>query len=107
VDPKDLLHVVAQLPIAAEFRSQWSYCNYMYVVISRIISKVGGCGDWASFMRQYLLEPLGMHRSKFSRDDFTNNNVAEPHYVKDDGPPGLLQRPDLGEDTLMGPAGCL
>ncbi|KAL6401057.1 hypothetical protein AUP68_16780 [Ilyonectria robusta] len=107
VDPRDLLHVVAHLPVSAEFRCEWSYCNYMYVIMARIIDKVGGCKDWPSFLTQRLLGPLEMRRSRLSRHDFTDDNVAEPHYVKDDGTPGALPRPDLSADTLMGPAGCL
>lgn len=107
VDSKDLLHVVAHLPLATEFRSKWSYCNYMYVVMARIIENISGCKHWATFLMQRLLVPLGMGRSRLSRGAFTDDNVAKPHYVKDDGTLGLLPWPDLSEDTLMGPAGCL
>lgn len=107
MDSRDLLHVVAHLPLVADFRSKRSYCNYMYVVIAHIINKVSGYKNWSSFLTQRLLEPLEMRRSRLSRDDFADDNVAEPHYVKDDRTPGMLPRPDLSADTLMGPAGCL
>lgn len=106
VEPQDVLHVVSHLPVGAAFRSEWSYCNYMYVLMGRIIDQVSG-KSWPDFLQERLLQPLGMSRSKLSREDFEDDNVAEPHYVKDDGTPGALPRPDLSSDTLMGPAGCL
>ncbi|KAK9426811.1 hypothetical protein SUNI508_00338 [Seiridium unicorne] len=30
VEPQDLLHVVASLPIAAQFRKEWSYCSHLH-----------------------------------------------------------------------------
>ncbi|KAG5792706.1 hypothetical protein H9Q69_008231 [Fusarium xylarioides] len=108
IHPKDVLHVVANLPITTTFRSEWSYCNYMYVVIAKVIDHATAeDGGWSRFLTERLLKPLGMERSKLSRDAFSDDNVAEPHYVKDDLTPGQLPRPDLSADTLMGPAGCL
>ncbi|KAG9501657.1 hypothetical protein J7337_007348 [Fusarium musae] len=108
IHPKDVLHVVAHLPITTRFRSQWSYCNYMYVIMAKVIDHaIAEDGGWSRFLTERLLEPLGMQRSKLSRDAFSDDNVAEPHYVKDDLTPGQLPRPDLSSDTLMGPAGCL
>uniref|UniRef100_A0A8H7N0I9 Beta-lactamase-related domain-containing protein n=1 Tax=Bionectria ochroleuca TaxID=29856 RepID=A0A8H7N0I9_BIOOC len=107
VDPADLFHVVANLPVAADFRSNWSYCNYMYIVVARIIEKVSGYPSWASFLAERLLKPLGMSRSRLWRDQLSDDNIAEPHFAKDDRTPGSLPRPDLSADTLMGPAGCL
>ncbi|KAK7413380.1 hypothetical protein QQX98_007757 [Neonectria punicea] len=75
--------------------------------MARIIDRVSGHKSWSSFLMQRLLEPLEMRRSRLSRDEFSDDNVAEPHYVKDDGTPGLLPRPDLSDSTIMGPAGCL
>ncbi|KAM0363031.1 hypothetical protein HYE67_007970 [Fusarium culmorum] len=108
VKPEDVLPVVAHLPVATAFRSEWSYCNYMYVIMARIIDKTcGAAGGWSEYLIKSVLQPLDMSRSRLSRDTFEDENVAEPHYVKDDLKPARLPRPDLSADTLMGPAGCL
>jgi CubicO group peptidase (beta-lactamase class C family) len=106
VGPSDVLHAVTHLLVVMEVRSSWSYCNYMYVLLANIITVTSGA-SWTSFLQRRLLQPFGMNRSKLFRDEFNDDNVAEPHFVKDDGSTAALPRPDLSADTLMGPAGCL
>jgi CubicO group peptidase (beta-lactamase class C family) len=78
----------------------------MYVLLANIITVTSGA-SWTSFLPRRLLQLFGMNRSKLFRDEFNDDNVAEPHFVKDDGSTAALPRPDLSADTLMGPAGCL
>jgi len=59
------------------------YLNEGYVILGKIISKVSGM-SYEEFVKKYILEPLSMKRTYFSREDVEKDpNVATPYVYKD------------------------
>jgi CubicO group peptidase (beta-lactamase class C family) len=57
--PRDAVKSLRYLPLTAEPRTKFQYCNLMFVVISHLIEVLEGVwlGD---FLRERIWEPLGM-----------------------------------------------
>lgn len=77
------------LPMTAEPRTQYQYCNAMFVVASHIIETVTGkkLGD---LMREWIWKPLGMDSTFFDLEDAKNAKEDLAHgyrylYDTDDG----------------------
>jgi CubicO group peptidase (beta-lactamase class C family) len=58
--PRDLVRSLRYLPLTAEPRTRFQYCNMMFVVISHVIEALEGMwlGD---FLRERIWKPLGMN----------------------------------------------
>jgi len=62
---------------------EFFYLNEGYVILGKIVSKVSGV-PYEEFVKKYILEPLGMDRTYFSREDVEKDpNVATPYVYKD------------------------
>lgn len=57
--PRDVVRALRYLPLTAEPRTKYQYCNMMYVAASHVIETITGVwlGD---FLRERIWEPLGM-----------------------------------------------
>ncbi|KAF8867149.1 beta-lactamase/transpeptidase-like protein [Acephala macrosclerotiorum] len=66
--PRDVVRSLRDLPLAAEPRTTFHYCNIMYVVAGHVVSTLSGL-SLKDFMRQRIWEPLGMKSTYFSRSD--------------------------------------
>ncbi|KAH0536105.1 hypothetical protein FGG08_006991 [Glutinoglossum americanum] len=65
---RDVVRSLRYLPLTAEPRTEWQYCNMMYVAISHAIEVL--TGEWlGDFLRTRIWEPLGMRNTFFDRDD--------------------------------------
>lgn len=75
--PSDILHRVRLLKPVTSFRNQYGYQNLMFIAAGQIVERVSGqpCSD---FVRERLLNPIGMNRTTTSIRDF-DANVASPH----------------------------
>ncbi|KAG5769659.1 hypothetical protein H9Q73_013511 [Fusarium xylarioides] len=105
VGKEDLLEVVSHLPPAHDLRSGFHYNNYMYAVSGLVIEQQSG-RSWYEFLKERILEPLGMHRTVTNRTKLPDDNVAEPHVVLDNYSLHRQKPVDTAADiTLMGPAG--
>jgi CubicO group peptidase (beta-lactamase class C family) len=64
----DLINALPYLPLTAEPRTTFQYCNIMYMLVSRVIENVAGIalGD---FLKKQLWEPFGMTSTYFSLSD--------------------------------------
>ena len=84
---QDLVRTLRYLPITAEIRTRWQYCNMMYMTISHFIETWSGMwlGD---FLRTRIYEPLNMTNTFFSLSDAQEAHssseviVATPYYWK-------------------------
>jgi CubicO group peptidase (beta-lactamase class C family) len=64
---------------ATSFRSHYAYDNLLYLAAGQIIPAVTGI-SWEDYVRERILEPLGMTRSTLSNAGFkAGDNVAWPH----------------------------
>ena len=53
------------LPMTAEPRVEWQYCNVMYAVITDLIQTITG-RPLESVLRDWIWEPLGMRSTTFT-----------------------------------------
>ncbi|HSH45859.1 MAG TPA: serine hydrolase [Longimicrobiales bacterium] len=84
-------------------RSAFGYSNEMYLLAGEAVGRVAGT-TWDDFVRDRLLEPLGMTRSGTSIDDLAGmENVASPHVLGPDGPVPVAYR----HIDNIGPAGSI
>ncbi|EXL69947.1 hypothetical protein FOPG_14186 [Fusarium oxysporum f. sp. conglutinans race 2 54008] len=104
-DKKDLLEVISHLPPVHDLRIGFHYNNCMYAVAGLVIEQQSG-RPWYEFLKEKILEPLGMHRTVRHRKKLPHGNVAEPHVVID-GYSLHRQKPvdTAADDTFMGLAG--
>lgn len=63
--PKDVVRSLRDLPMAAEPRTTFHYCNIMYVVVGHVVSTLSG-KPLKDFLKERIWEPLGM-KSTVSR----------------------------------------
>jgi len=65
VTSRDVVRSLRYLPLTAELRTKWQYCNMMYVVASYIIETL--TESWlGDVIRTRILEPLNMKSTYFS-----------------------------------------
>ena len=66
--PRDVVRNLRFLPLSAEPRTTFQYCNIMFVTIAHVIETITDMwlGD---FFRTRIWEPLGMDETYFSLDD--------------------------------------
>ncbi|KAK2478876.1 hypothetical protein H9L39_08250, partial [Fusarium oxysporum f. sp. albedinis] len=62
LDKKDLLEVISRLPPVNDLRIVFHYNNCMYAVAGLVIEQQSG-RPWYEFLKERILEPLGMHRT--------------------------------------------
>ena len=65
---ESLVRSLRYLPMSAELRERWEYCNMMFCMVSYVVEKLSGMwlGD---FLREHIWAPLGMHSTFFSLAD--------------------------------------
>ncbi len=73
----EMLDRVKFLKPVSSFRTRYGYQNLMFVAAGRVIEKVSG-QSWCSFVKQRILDPLGMGRTTCSVKD-VSTNAAFPH----------------------------
>ena len=66
--PRDVVRSLRVLPMSAELRTTYQYCNLMFITVSHVIETLTGMwlGD---FLRTRIWEPLGMSETYFSLSD--------------------------------------
>ena len=75
--PSQVLERVRFLSPTSSFRTQYGYSNLMYIAAGRVIEKVSG-KPWCTFVRERILDPLGMSRTTCSITTLPDN-AAYPH----------------------------
>ncbi|MEO7538974.1 MAG: serine hydrolase [Pyrinomonadaceae bacterium] len=73
----ELLRRARYLKPTSSFRTRYGYQNLMFAAAGRIIEKVSG-KSWNDFVKERLMDPIGMTRSKTKREELTDN-VARAH----------------------------
>ncbi len=75
--PAEVLRRVRYLKPTSSFRSAYGYQNLMFIAAGQVIQKVSG-KPWAQFVKERILDPLGMSRTTTSIKDL-KDNAAMPH----------------------------
>ncbi|KAF5627019.1 beta-lactamase transpeptidase [Fusarium sp. NRRL 52700] len=105
LDKEGLLQVASHLPPAQDLRSGFHYYNYMYALAGLVIEKQSG-RLWYEFLKERILEPIGMHRTVTNREKVSDDNFAKLHIILDDYSLHMQEPVDTAADnTLMGPVG--
>jgi CubicO group peptidase (beta-lactamase class C family) len=100
---EDIIYRLRFMKPHSSFRSHYAYDNLLYMTAGQIIPAVTGI-SWDDYMRQHILEPLGMKHSTVSNHDFKpGDNYAFPHSRVD----GKLQVIQLEDLDNVGPAGSM
>ncbi|KAK9897384.1 beta-lactamase/transpeptidase-like protein [Cystobasidium minutum MCA 4210] len=79
---KDIVDNVCSTRCAKELRQSFAYDNRWYSVMAYIIEQVSG-QSYSSFIKQYILDPLGMSSSTFNTKE-AQSNAATPTITLDD-----------------------
>jgi len=75
----EVLRRARYVPQAGPFRASYGYSNLMFIAAGQLIPAVTG-QSWSDFVRERILEPLGMDRTVTSTGDLGRfDNVATPH----------------------------
>jgi len=84
-------------------RSRFMYYNTGYNVLGVLIETVTGC-PYDEFVRDEILEPLGMTRSTYSREEFDGlEDTCTPYLQRDGG----IEAVEMKFEALTYPAGGL
>jgi CubicO group peptidase (beta-lactamase class C family) len=69
---------------SSSFRSKFGYQNIMYLTAGQVVARISG-KSWDDFIRERILNPLGMTSSNTTIRAFSGqNNVATPHAKVDE-----------------------
>lgn len=107
---KDLLDVVASLPVASDMRTSMLYNNHMYGVLGLVIEAVMDKGkheSWGSFLAEHILNPLGLTRTVSDYHDFPDRNFAFPYILDSSGRQHKDSIPPQSDKTALGAPGCI
>ena len=75
----EIVRRLRYIKLATSFRSAYAYDNVLYLVTGELIEKVTG-KTWEAFIREELLDPVGMAHSTVSLSDAAaSGNVAATH----------------------------
>jgi CubicO group peptidase (beta-lactamase class C family) len=100
---QELFSRLRYLEPSKDFRAVYQYQNLMFMAAGVVVEHVSGC-TWEEFVRQRILQPLGMRNSNFSVTVSQKmEDVALPYHEKDDA---LNEVPFHNLDAVA-PAGAI
>jgi CubicO group peptidase (beta-lactamase class C family) len=100
---EDIIYRLRFMKPASSFRSHYAYDNLMYIAAGQIIPAVTG-KSWEEYLRERILEPLGMKTTNLSTTAFKPvDDYAWPHSKVD----GKLQNIPFQDLDNAGPAGAI
>ncbi|MGH3171057.1 MAG: serine hydrolase, partial [Trebonia sp.] len=80
----EIVHSLQYLPLSRDLRQEWQYCNLGYLVAGYVVEALSGV-PWEDFVRDRLLEPLGMRRTNLSVDEMLADDDHAAAYTRRDG----------------------
>lgn len=75
---KDVLYNLRFLKPVYGFRTRFGYSNLLYAVAGEIVARVSGM-SYEYFIKQRIMQPLGMNHSAAAFGHLKNNNVIDGH----------------------------
>lgn len=79
ITAEEVVRRAAEVPQAYEYRAGYGYSNLMFITAGEVIKAVTG-KSWADFVKDHILIPTGMKRSRTSVTALPQmDNVATPH----------------------------
>ncbi len=80
----DVARRLRHVPIAGGFRDRYAYDNILYGVAQLVIEHVSG-QSYEAFLRERILEPLGMRETRFNSDALREGDNVATGYALADG----------------------
>lgn len=99
----EMVRRLRYLPLSADLREQFQYCNLGYLVAGHLVEVLSGL-TWEDFLRSRLLAPLGMNRSNLSAADAGTDADHATAYERRQGVVGPVPARPV---TAMAPAGAI
>ncbi|MFI9103101.1 serine hydrolase domain-containing protein [Streptomyces fildesensis] len=100
----ELLAAEARFPPVAPPGTKWSYSNYGYNLLGRVVELAGG-QDLSTAVQQRIARPLGLHRTLLpTSGNGLSNPFTHGYGLGDVGP---TQAPTAADDATALPASCL
>ncbi|MFB0565563.1 MAG: serine hydrolase [Candidatus Aminicenantaceae bacterium] len=100
---EELIERLQHLEPSKDFRTVFQYQNLMFMTAGYLVGKVAGT-SWEEFVKQRIIEPLGMKGGNFSVDDSQKApDFALPYYQDKEK---VVEIPFRNIDTV-GPAGSI
>src|SRR5262249_20279498 len=100
---EEIIYRLRFMKPASSFRSHYAYDNLMYIAAGQIIPAVTG-KSWEAFVRERVLDPLGMTTTNLSNTEFkSGGDFAWPHSRVE----GKVQVIDFVNLDNAGPAGAI
>lgn len=72
---------------------RFAYCNTGYILLGEVIERYAGT-DYATYVEEAILDPLGMERATFAGDAFAADGDRMTPYFHDDGDPAEAPLPE-------------
>lgn len=101
LDLERLITVADQLEPSAEFRTTFQYNNFGFMVLGHLIQKVSGM-TWQEFVRERILQPLGMHETTLSIAAMEASGDYAMSYRNVDGAFEVIPQRELGAAAAAG-----
>ena len=103
-DREGVIADLANVPIQTEPGASYAYSNRGYILAGYILEQVTG-QTWEDYVRENILQPLGMESANFDSDLLTVERYALPHYF--DVLRGVVPVSFFESIELSGPAGSI
>ena len=82
-DPLTMVRAMMGKPLDFDPGDRESYSNFGYCVLGRVIEKASGM-SYEQYVRQHVLEPIGIHDMRLGRTLEQDRAPGEVHYYQDD-----------------------
>lgn len=104
-DALDIIRTMRHLPLTAEPRTKWQYCNLMYGTVGQALAMLSGI-DFGDVLKKLIWEPIGMRSTTTStkeamatRDQHGKTRLSRGYFWNKDH---YLPEPYVNLDPLAG-----
>ncbi|KAG9962154.1 beta-lactamase/transpeptidase-like protein, partial [Aureobasidium melanogenum] len=104
-DALDIIRTMKHLPLTAEPRTKWQYCNLMYGTVGQALAMLSGI-DFSDMLKKLIWEPIGMRSTTTStkeamaaRDKNGQRTLSRGYFWNKDH---YLPEPYVNLDSLAG-----
>lgn len=101
----DIIRTMRHLPLTAEPRTKWQYCNLMFGTVGQALAMLSGL-DFGDVLKKFIWEPIGMRSTTIStkeaiaaRDKNGQKRLSRGYFWNDDH---YLPEPYTNLDPLAG-----
>ncbi|MFC7392927.1 serine hydrolase [Scopulibacillus cellulosilyticus] len=100
---EEIINRLSHLAFSKPFRTTFQYQNMMYLTLGYIVEKITG-QSWETFVKERILEPLGMKRTNFSVDESQrDHDFSKPYKVVNQE----IEETAFANIDTIGPAGSM